>query len=156
MKMDKMKITVSMAAALLSIAASAELALVPKPAQMRETGGVYKGEKTTVKRDATLPAEGYRLKVTKDGIEIVSADDAGEFYARRTLAQLMVNYNKEIDEESIYTCAEITDAPKYKWRGLMLDDARHFFGKEVVKSFLDRMAEHKLNIFHWHLVDDQG
>ncbi|MBR4938631.1 MAG: beta-N-acetylhexosaminidase, partial [Kiritimatiellae bacterium] len=154
--MEKVSFSVSAAAALFAAAAFAELAVIPKPAEMRETGGVYKGEKITVSRDAALPAEGYRLKVSENGIEIVSSGDAGEFYARQTLKQLMVNYDKREDEESVYTCAEIADAPKYRWRGLMLDDARHFFGKETVKAFIDRLVEHKFNIFHWHLVDDQG
>ena len=50
----------------------------------------------------------------------------------------------------------LCQSPEYTWRGFMLDEARHFFGKETVKSYLDRMAEHKLNVFHWHLTDDQG
>ena len=51
---------------------------------------------------------------------------------------------------------QIADRPRFAWRGLMLDVARHFFNKQEVKQFLDAMAMHKLNTFHWHLADDQG
>ena len=136
--------------AALSLSSPAEPAVVPLPSQMRELGGICRSGKVAVVRDASLPPEGYRLSVTADGVEIKCSDGAGETYARQTLAQLKVG------EDGGYSCVEIVDAPKYRWRGLMLDDARHFFGKEVVKAFLDRMVEHKFNIFHWHLVDDQG
>ena len=53
-------------------------------------------------------------------------------------------------------CCEIKDWPQYRWRGLMLDEARHFLGKSAVMRTMDLMAMHKLNVFHWHLVDDQG
>ena len=149
---DKMlKTKLAVVAALAASAAFAGLPVVPKPAQMNELGGFYEGDKITVARDVSLPAEGYRLSVTGKGIVIACADGAGEIYARQTLAQL-----KRDGYENSYACAEITDSPKYKWRGLMLDDARHFFGKETVKAFIDRMVEHKFNVFHWHLVDDQG
>ena len=78
-----------------------------------------------------------------------SATDAGAFYARQTLAQLK-------DADGSFPCVEIADAPAYRWRGLMLDEGRHFFGKETVKELLDLMAMHKLNVFHWHLAEDRG
>ncbi len=53
-------------------------------------------------------------------------------------------------------CIEIIDYPRFSWRGYMLDEARHFFGLETVKKLLDLLALHKMNIFHWHLTDDQG
>ena len=53
-------------------------------------------------------------------------------------------------------CGTVTDAPAYRWRGFMLDEGRHFMGKETVKALLDQMADHKLNVFHWHLTEDQG
>ena len=109
--------------------------------------------KVTQTRDVSLPPEGYRLKVTPDGAEIAAADDAGSFYARETLKQLTTVVSSDRVE---IACCEIRDWPQYRWRGLMLDEARHFFGKGVVKRTLDLMAMHKLNVFHWHLVDDQG
>lgn len=51
---------------------------------------------------------------------------------------------------------EIEDAPRFGWRGFMLDEGRHFFGKKAVKQVLDVMAAYKMNRFHWHLTDDQG
>ena len=125
------------------------LSLVPMPQKVVETGGLCSLKTVTCSRDASLKPEGYRLTVTPKGVTIMSADDAGEFHARQTLRQLA-------DEKGRYVCCEIEDAPRYGWRGLMLDEGRHFFGKDVVKGMLDRMAAHKFNVFHWHLVDDQG
>ena len=128
----------------------ATLALVPRPQEVRETGGTCPaGAPVSVVRDSGLPAEGYRLSVAPGGVSIASADDAGEFYARETLKQLA-------GPGGAYPCCEISDAPRYPWRGLMIDESRHFFGKSVVKRYLDLMAQHKMNVFHWHLVDDQG
>ena len=105
------------------------------------------------KRDATLPPEGYALKVRPGKIEIASADAAGAFYARETLKQLTTKVSTDAVE---IACCEIRDWPRYKWRGLLIDEARHFLGKGAVKRILDQMATHKLNVLHWHLVDDQG
>ncbi|MCR5243706.1 MAG: family 20 glycosylhydrolase, partial [Bacteroidales bacterium] len=72
----------------------------------------------------------------------------GRFYAQQTLKQLA--------EADVMYCGVIKDAPRYEWRGFMLDESRHFFGKDRVKEILDLMARYKLNKFHWHLSDDQG
>ena len=116
-------------------------------------GACLKKVKCVESRDAKLPPEGYRLKVAPEGVEIAAADDEGSFYARETLKQLTTVVSSDRVE---IACCEIRDWPQYRWRGLMLDEARHFFGKGVVKRTLDLMAMHKLNVFHWHLVDDQG
>ena len=116
-------------------------------------GACLKKVKCAEARDAKLPLEGYRLKVSQDGVEITAADDAGAFYARETLKQLTTVVSSDTVE---IACCEIRDWPQYKWRGLMLDEARHFLGKSVVLRTMDLMAMHKLNVFHWHLVDDQG
>lgn len=127
----------------------AVLSLIPQPREMTELNGVCPTNVNPVCRtDASVPAEGYRLTVEPDSISISSSDAAGEFYARQTLAQLKSTNG--------YQCAHIVDAPAFRWRGFMLDEGRHFFGKEVVKSVLDHMAEVKLNVFHWHLTEDQG
>ena len=123
-----------------------ELSLVPKPGRVVLTGGVTTRTNITFVTDAGLPSEGYRLVVTKEGVTVASRDEAGAFYARQTLKQL----------GSPLPCVTIEDAPAFRWRGFMLDEGRHFFGKEVVKRCLDRMAEYKLNVFHWHLTEDQG
>lgn len=97
-----------------------------------------------------LPAEGYTLTVSPDSILLRASDPAGLFYAQQTLTQLARQGKGEIG------CCTIKDAPRYGWRGVMLDESRHFFGKEKVKQYLDLMAKLKLNIFHWHLTDETG
>lgn len=97
--------------------------------------------------DAKLPAEGYRIRIDGMGsASVEAADDAGRFYAGRTLAQL----------PRPLAPGEIEDWPAYAWRGVHLDESRHFFGKDAVKRILDRMADYKLNVFHWHLMDNTG
>lgn len=109
------------------------------------------GKKTlTTERDTTLPSEAYRLAITATGIRIAYSTDAGLFYAKQTLRQLLHTHS------SALPCVEITDYPLLRHRGFMIDEARHFFGKEQIKKMLDLMASYKLNRFHWHLTDDQG
>lgn len=109
----------------------------------------------------SLPAEGYQLKVTKEKISISASQGAGFFYALQTLKQLLprnvmaVVKNPSIESWSI-PCVEIEDAPRFGWRGFMLDEGRHIFGKEAVKRVIDVMAAYKMNRFHWHLTEDQG
>ena len=113
-------------------------------------------------RDANpkLGIEGYQLVVQPDQITIRAAGLAGFFYATQTLRQLLpiqVEKAERLHGISLSVpCMEITDAPRYPWRGMMLDVARHYFDKEQVEHVLDVMALHKLNRFHWHLSDDQG
>ena len=110
---------------------------------------------------ASLPAEGYTLKVTKEKISIAASQPAGFFYALQTLKQLLPrNVMAGVPDSSVsrwsIPCVEIEDAPRFAWRGFMLDEGRHFFGKEAVKRFIDVMATYKMNRFHWHLTEDQG
>lgn len=141
-----------------ALAAVAGHSLVPYPAKLVEKDGVYvtddswEGE-VAVSTDASIPSEGYRISVSPDGISIVSSGDAGRFYAMQTLYQLA---DWQSAEKTVFKCVEVEDAPAYPWRGVHLDECRHFFGKECVKRILDLMAMHKLNRFHWHLTDDQG
>ena len=122
--------------------------LVPFPSSVREMGG-RSWAKVEVVRDAGLGAEAYRISVKPERTVIMCATDAGEFYARRTLDQLG-------DGDGSYPCVEIEDAPAFGWRGVLLDESRHFWGKDVVKRVLDKMAAFKLNVFHWHLTDSHG
>lgn len=93
--------------------------------------------------------ESYQLRVPESGAATIEASaPAGAFYGFQTLLQLAQNGN--------VPCCSITDAPRFGWRGLMLDEARHFMGKDYVKHLLRTMAAHKMNRFHWHLTDDQG
>ena len=85
---------------------------------------------------------------------------AGLFYGVQTLFQLLppeiFSSNVVPDVDWQMPCVQIEDWPRFKWRGLMLDVSRHFFNKAEVETILDAMALHKLNVFHWHLTDDQG
>ena len=96
-----------------------------------------------------MKEEEYLLKVTESGIRIFASDYNGAFYAMTTVKQLL-------DEENKIPCCKISDRPLYSWRGMQLDESRHFFGMETVKKVIDYMAMYKLNRFHWHLTDDQG
>ena len=102
--------------------------------------------------DASLPAseEGYRLTVSRRGVEILSRGDAGLFYGLQTLQQLRDRYG------NCLPAVRIIDAPRFPYRGLHLDVSRHFFDKEFVKKQLRMMARLKLNRFHWHLTDGAG
>ncbi len=130
---------------------AAAIALVPAPKEQvwRDGTCAYAEKDVRYVRDAALPPEGYRLDIAPGGVTVASADDEGAFYARKTLKQLAA------DGASI-PCGTVTDAPAFRWRGFMLDEGRHFMGKETVKALLDQMADHKLNVFHWHLTEDQG
>ena len=133
------------------------ITVVPHPRQMTEMGGFFHAKEVSpalfqATRDATLPAEGYRLTVSSNGVAVVAADEAGEFYALQTLRQLA----EPAGEGVAIPCVKIEDSPAYRWRGLLLDEGRHFFGKGTVKRLLDLMAFHKLNVLHWTLTQDQG
>lgn len=103
-----------------------------------------------------LGKEAYRLHITEDTILIEAGDFNGAFYAVQSLRQLMELDLKENQRSLDAPCLTAADQPRFGWRGLNLDEARHFFGKDEVKRLLDLMAMHKLNVFHWHLTDDQG
>ncbi len=115
---------------------------------------------TTAGADSTLGDEGYTLDVTPAGIAIRAPHAAGLFYGVQTLLQLMppAVYATAAARGVTWTVpvVHIVDAPRFQWRGLHLDVARHFEPKSAVLAVLDQMAVHKLNVFHWHLTDDQG
>ncbi len=98
-------------------------------------------------------AEGYVLEVARDGIRVAAGDERGLFYGAVTLWQLLSSARGEALR---IPALRIEDAPRFAWRGVMLDSARHFQGVDQIKQLLDAMARHKLNVFHWHLTDDQG
>ncbi len=107
-----------------------------------------------------LGPEGYRLKIAPDGIVIASMAPQGIFYGLQTLKQLFPaaweGAQRDAPAAVQLPCLEIEDQPRYAWRGMMLDVARHFQPKEVVLRFIDHLAALKMNTFHWHLTDDQG
>lgn len=102
----------------------------------------------TLSIDENLKKEGYQLNISIDNIQVKGGDKAGVFYALQTINQLKI-----ADRVPAVT---INDAPQFKYRGMMLDVARYFYPVEDVKKFIDLMAMHKYNKFHWHLTDDQG
>lgn len=111
--------------------------------------------------DPNLGEEGYHLEVNPDRIRLSAQTPVGIFYGVQTLLQLLPPAIKSREVQPGNTrwpvpVADITDSPRFPWRGLMLDVSRHWFTKEEVKKLLDEMAEYKFNVFHWHLTDDQG
>ncbi|MET7682772.1 beta-N-acetylhexosaminidase [Streptomyces sp. NPDC005423] len=116
----------------------------------------------TLRLDDTLPTEAYRLEVTADrGVVLTGGSPAGVFWGAQTLRQLLgpaAFRRAPVRPGTTHGVPQqtIEDAPRFPWRGLMLDVARHFMPKEGVLRYLDLMAAHKLNVFHFHLTDDQG
>ena len=97
--------------------------------------------------------EGYKLDVTPDGIVVTAGQGAGLFYGAVTTWQLLT---AKTSHAVAISAMHIEDAPRFRWRGLLLDSARHYQSPAFVKSFIDAMALHKLNVLQWHLTDDQG
>ncbi|ONI71051.1 beta-N-acetylhexosaminidase [Actinosynnema sp. ALI-1.44] len=137
--------------------------LLPKPSSATPAEGTFVSDEPvepSVTYTGSLPPEGYRITITPQGVEVAAADEAGAFYASQTLRQL--HGADRFRAASIHTgpwelpCGTIEDAPRFGWRGVLLDVARHFKPKYEVFRFIDLMAAHKLNVLHLHLTDDQG
>lgn len=127
-----------------------------------ESGGAEAGAiaLTTAGADESLGAEGYALTVTPEQVEIRAPQPAGVFYGVQTIRQMLP---AAIESETAVAgvdwtlpAVSIQDFPRFRWRGLHLDCGRYMFPVEFVKKFIDLMALHKLNTFHWHLTEDQG
>lgn len=160
--------------------------LIPKPVEMiekdtfshlRKNGGVFfdshfeksrqfffeffpfleekEGDSVQISFDASLAREAYRLKIENHQVKLSASDGAGLFYGFESLRQIIFFSKKENDSLLLPDCA-VFDRPRYGFRSMHLDEARHFFGMKTVKRLLDFMALYKLNTFHWHLTDDQG
>jgi hexosaminidase len=114
---------------------------------------------TTKNAKSSLGHEGYEL-TAEDAIVIRAPESAGVFYGMQTLLQLLPPQVFAAAPSEGVTWSvprvRIEDQPRFSWRGMMLDTGRHFFKVADVKTMLDAMALHKLNVFHWHLTDDQG
>ena len=130
--------------------ALADIAVVPRPKSAVEAAGANVPADTRIEYrvDKSIPEEGYVLDTSNGGISIASSGEEGRFYAEMTLRQL-----KTADG---YPRVKIEDSPRFPYRGVHLDVARHFFGKDAVKRLLKTMAEHKFNVFHIHLTDSEG
>ena len=109
---------------------------------------------------STVPAEGYKISISKNGVKVEAADLNGFNYAIQTLKQMLPVeiYGKAVAADKSWSlqCCTIEDAPRFGYRGMHMDESRHFFGIDAVKRYLDIMEIHKLNTLHWHLTDDQG
>jgi hexosaminidase len=122
-----------------------------------ETKGLKSGndDKATsitfkITADTTLQEEGYRLQILPGNISIEAQKGPGLFYGMQTLMQLIAANKNELPQ------AEIVDYPRFSYRGLHLDVGRHMFPAEFIKKYIDLLAHHKYNRFHWHLTEDQG
>jgi hexosaminidase len=130
------------------------------PEVVREVGGATKNVVSLrIDRDMGSP-ERYVLHVDSDGVEITGGDAIGVFHGVQTLRQLLP---PEVESEHlvedvpwILPAVDIEDVPTYRYRGLHLDVGRHFFSVEFIKKYIDLIALHKMNVFHWHLTEDQG
>ncbi len=100
--------------------------------------------------------EGYILKVTENGITIEGGSPAGVFYGIQTLRQLLPHQTRKARARLKVQGIEIKDEPRFAYRGMHLDVGRHFFPVEFIKKYIDLIALHKMNTFHWHLTEDQG
>ena len=100
-----------------------------------------------------LPDGGYILKISQNAISITGKNKGGVFYGLMSMLQLVENPTAKTYQ---IPCMEIIDYPRFDYRGMHLDCARHFFSVDFVKKYIDYLALYKLNTFHWHLTDDQG
>jgi hexosaminidase len=137
--------------------------ILPRPARLVVGDGVLRvHEEPLVERRtdpslARMGAEGYAISVRPTGITLTAAAPTGMAYAEQTLRQLLEGARRNADTgAAALPCMEIEDAPRFAWRGFMLDEGRHFQGARQVMKMLDAMAALKMNVFHWHLTDDQG
>ena len=141
----------------LKIATGYALKAVPQKLSVYPTSTIY----LTTNRltNSEIGQEGYTLQIKPNQIWLVANSAAGLFYGSQTLCQLLppaVESPVKTTARWELTCAELTDYPRFGWRGLMLDVSRHFFSVAFVKRYIDQMAKYKFNVFHWHLTDDQG
>ncbi len=128
-----------------------------------ELGAVAKTGKglITVDFDKSIPEEGYSLEVTPEGAILKASTSAGLFYGFQTIRKIlpsnvMAGVKAAVPTEYVLPVVTINDAPRYPYRGYMLDVSRHFFDADQVKKMIDVMAMYKMNRFHWHLTDDHG
>ena len=107
----------------------------------------------------TIPASGYQLKSAQDAITIRGKDAAGVYHGTRTLLQLLPPAGAEVwatTKGAAVPAVTVNDYPRFGWRGMMLDVGRHYQKPDDIKRFIDWLAFHKFNVFHWHLTEDQG
>ena len=129
--------------------------ILPTPQKM-----VISGNSCTIKKlknlkrtyDKNMPEEGYKLVITRKGVIITSSTDRGFVYAKQTLYLLQQQYSKE----GKVPCLVVEDAPRVKWRSLLMDSGRQFQRPETIKKYIDLISLLKFNVFHWHLTEGMG
>lgn len=148
---DQGRTLTSGAASILSrwLQADHGIASVAEPAPAAQTVEV----RLSIKPDAAPQPHGYRLVVNDQGIELTGVDEPGLFYAAATFNQLI---DHGADHEPRVSHAAIRDWPRFSYRGFMIDSVRKFQPAAWLKSQIEQAAKYKLNVFHWHLTDDQG
>lgn len=112
-----------------------------------------------VSTDESIAAEGYVLNVTANGVEIKASAPAGLYYAFQTVKKVLpanVAAGVLVEGEYSLPLMAINDEPRYPWRGLEIDCARHYFELDELKKMIDVMTTYKMNRLHWHITDDQG
>ena len=107
-----------------------------------------------IDKSSGIKEEAYTLKINSEKIEIIGSGYNGVFYGIQTLIQILEIH--KLNHNSTIHGIVIKDSPRFKWRGLMLDVARHMMPIDFIKKCIDIIAAHKLNVFHWHLTEDQG
>lgn len=146
------------AAALVSwLVPSTGLVIGTEEGSERQSGCI---QLTREKADPALGSEGYVLEINTDSVQIRAGGDAGLYYAAQTLRQLfppeIFARTPQKDVKWVAMAGFVRDMPRFCWRGWMLDVSRHFYTKDEVKRVIDQLALHKINTFHWHIVDDHG
>jgi len=110
--------------------------------------------------DTSMESEGYTIRISDAGVRINAGDAAGAFYGMQSVHQMLPpeisGSGPALTTEWILPLVRIEDAPQFPYRGLHLDVGRHFFDVPFIKRYIDTMARYKLNVFHWHLTEDQG
>ncbi len=127
------------------------LPIIPKPQQSKILSDKtfdYSLEVVKELFDTTIPAEGYRLVINEEGITLTSSNEKGSYYGKLTV--------KNLKELGPLPHVEIYDYPRFQYRGYMLDCGRHFHSVSSIKRIIDAIARFKINVFHWHLTEDQG
>lgn len=136
-----------------------EFCIGERPEVVREIQGRQSVPVVMLMKSEQLPPEGYRLHAEDMDLVINYADDAGLFYAVQSLRQMLppdIEDPRTSRKDWSLPAIRLEDAPRFAWRGLLLDESRHFFGVDYIKRIIDWLAMHKMNVFHWHLVDDGG
>jgi len=132
-----------------------QIVIVPAPRELTRTGGYWPSADPVAEAEhavaADLPAGEYRIEVTADGARLTAGSEEALRHAEQTFRQLAGSAGTDG-----VPCVRIADAPRYAWRGVMLDVARHFMPKEFVLRLIDALELHRMNVLHLHLTDDQG